>query len=72
MACSFTATGEGLLLSGNSVPTDVFTQPLLPVINELSECVWKQLVYLRDTCVGAVTERGPEAMDFIGKSGGLL
>lgn len=50
MACSFTATREGLLLSGNSVPTDVFTRPLLPVINELSACVWKQLVYLRDTC----------------------
>lgn len=29
----------GLLLSGNSAPTDVFTQPLLPVINELSACV---------------------------------
>lgn len=28
-----------LLLSGNSVPTDVFTQPLLPVIKELSACV---------------------------------
>lgn len=28
-----------LLLSGNSAPTDVFTQPLLPVINELSACV---------------------------------
>lgn len=28
-----------LLLSGNSAPTDVFTQPLLPVINELSAWV---------------------------------
>lgn len=28
-----------LLLSANSAPTDVFTQPLLPVINELSACV---------------------------------
>lgn len=39
MAHSFTAWREGLLLSGNSAPTDVFTQPLLPVINELSACV---------------------------------
>lgn len=28
-----------LLLSGNSAPTDVFTQPLLHIINELSVCV---------------------------------
>lgn len=34
-------------------------------------CVWKQLVYLRDTCAGAVTKMVFKAADLIGTRGEL-